>query len=57
MLAASHEGEHFLSRATEDFTQVGQQSYTPKEPEDSGKLGSNTRQCMGDTGISPGSMH
>ena len=44
MLAASHEGEHFLSWATEDFTQgVGQQSYTPvtsKEPEDFRKLGS-----------------
>ena len=36
---------------------VGQQSYTPKDPEDSIKLGSNTRQHMGDTGISPGSMH
>ena len=52
MLAASHEGEHFLSWVTEDFTQVGQQSYTPvtsKESEDSRKLGSNTRQCMGHT--------
>ena len=57
MLAASHEGEYFLSWATEDFTQVGQQSYIPKEPEDSRKLGSNTRQCMRHTEISPGSMH
>ena len=56
MLAASHEGEHFLSRATEDFTQVGQQSHTFKEPEDSRKLGSNTRQRMRHTRISPGSM-
>ena len=35
---------------------VGQQSYTPKEPEDSRKLGSNTRQHMRHTRISPGSM-
>ena len=43
MLASSHEGEHFLSWATEDFTQVGRQSYTPvtsKEPEESRKLDS-----------------
>ena len=46
MLAASHEGEYFLYWATEDFTQVGQQSYIPKEPEDSIKLGCNTRQWM-----------
>ena len=59
MLAASHEGEHFLSWVTEDFTQVGQQSYTPvtsKESEDSRKLGSNTRQCMGHR-TSPGSTY
>ena len=36
---------------------VGQQSHTCKEPEDSRKLGSNTRQGMGHTVISPGSMH
>ena len=57
MLAASHEGMHFLSWTIEDFTQVRQQSYTPKEPEDSRKLGSNTRQHMGHRWIRPGSMH
>ena len=36
---------------------VGQQSHTLKEPEDSRKLGSNPRQGMGHTGISPGSKH
>ena len=41
MLVASYEGLHFLSWAIEDFTQVRQQSYTPKEFEDSRKLGSN----------------
>ena len=29
----------------------------PKNPEDSRKLGSNTRQYMGHTGLSPGRMH
>ena len=36
---------------------VGQQSHTLKEPEESRKLGSNPRQGMGHTGISPGSLH
>ena len=36
---------------------VGQQSHTLKEPEDSRNLGSNPRQGMGHTGISPGSKH
>ena len=35
---------------------VRQQSYTPKEPEDSRELGSDTRQCMRHTGISPGAL-
>ena len=58
MLAASHEREYFFSWATEDFTQVGQQRFIRHpNPEDSRKLVSNTRQCMGHTGISLGSMH
>ena len=57
MLAASNEGEHFLSWGTEALYKVGQQSHTLKEPEDSRKLGSNPRQGMGHTGISPGSKH
>ena len=40
MLAASNEGEHFAQLSHKRFLhKVEQQRYTPKEPEDSRKLG------------------
>ena len=48
--------ESIFSAETEILHEIWQQSHTLKEPEDSRKLGSNTRQHMRHTRISPGSM-
>ena len=54
MLAASHEGEHFLSWTTEDFTQGKTAKLHNQVAWRSRKLGSDTRQCIGHIGITPG---
>ena len=59
MLAASHEGEHFLSWATEDFTQGRTAKLHTcyfKGNWRFQKTRLNTKQHMGHRGISPGSM-
>ena len=57
MLAASNEGEHFAQLSHKRFLhKVEQQRYIPKEPEDSRKLGFDTRQCIGHIEISPGAL-
>ena len=59
MLAASHEGEHFLSWATEDFTQgrtAKLHTCNFKGTWRFQKTQFNMKQHMGHRGISPGSM-
>ena len=59
MLAASHEGEHFLSWATEDFTQgrtAKLHTCNFKGNRRFQKTRFNTKQHMRHRGISPGSM-
>ena len=59
MLAASHEGEHFLSWATEDFTQGGTAKLHTCNFKGSWRFQKtrfNTKQHMGHAGIGTGSM-
>lgn len=57
MEAASNEGEHFAQLSYNRFLRkVGQQSYVLKQPRDHEKPGSDTRQRMVYTDISPGAL-